>query len=115
MGNNIKDLIIEIDNSKLTREQKLERLKSIGRTMPFGKHKGESILYLLVKHYKYMEWVVNNTQFKLNEVEKWWDDELSDRMDLQRVDNILYGLNKTASKMEVIDSFPETNPHWVVE
>lgn len=115
MENNIKALVIEIDNSKLTREQKIEKLKSIGRTMPFGKYKGESILYLLVKHYKYMEWVVNNTQFKLNEVERWWDDVLSERMDLQRVDNILYGLNKTASKMGVIDSFPETNPHWVVE
>lgn len=115
MENNIKALVIEIDNSKLTREQKLERLKSIGRTMPFGKYKGKSILYLLVKHYKYMEWVINNTQFKLNEVEKWWDDELSDRMQLQRVDNLLYNLCGIASKSGVIDSFPETNPHWAVE
>ena len=83
--------------------------------MPFGKYKGDSVLYLLVKHWKYMQWVLDNTNFKLNETEEWFNNYLDEQESLQYTDKILYGLSKVTSKSNVIDNFPETNPHYIIE
>ena len=100
---------------KLSRVEKIDKLCDIGRKMPFGKYKGKSVLWLLVKHWKYMEWICSNTNFKLNETEKWFNTYLDEQDHLQYVDNILYGLKQVVSKDTVIDNFPETNPHYIVE
>jgi hypothetical protein len=99
----------------LSRSDKINRLKTIGRKIPFGKYKGDSVLYLLVKHWKYMQWILDNTNFKLNETEEWFNNYLDEQESLQHTDKILYGLSQVASKCDVIDSFPETNPHYIIE
>ena len=110
--NNLKELCY---TPKLSRGDKINRLKTIGRKMPFGKYKGDSVLYLLVKHWKYMQWVLDNTNFKLNETEEWFNNYLDEQESLQYTDKILYGLSKVTSKSNVIDNFPETNPHYIIE
>lgn len=110
--NNLKELCY---TPKLSRGDKINRLKTIGRKMPFGKYKGDSVLYLLVKHWKYMQWVLDNTNFKLNETEEWFNNYLDEQESLQYTNMILYGLSKVISKSNVIDNFPETNPHYIIE
>lgn len=110
--NNLKELCYA---PKLSRGDKINRLKTIGRKMPFGKYKGDSVLYLLVKHWKYMQWVIDNTNFKLNETEEWFNNYLDEQKSLQYTDKILYGLSQVTSKSNVIDNFPETNPHYIIE
>lgn len=110
--NNLKELCY---TPKLSRSDKINRLKTIGRKMPFGKYKGDSVLYLLVKHWKYMQWVLDNTNFKLNETEEWFNNYLDEQESLQYTDKILYGLSQVTSKSNVIDNFPETNPHYIIE
>ena len=102
-------------STKLSRDVKINKLRDIGRKMPFGKYKGESVLWLLVKHWRYMQWICDNTKFKLNDTEIWFNTYLDEQDHLQYVDNILYGLNQVASKDGIIDNFPETNPHYIVE
>lgn len=99
----------------LSRSDKINRLKTIGRKMPFGKYKGDSVLYLLVKHWKYMQWILNNTNFKLNETEEWFNNYLDEQESLTYTDKILYGLSQVDSKYGIINSFPETNPHYIIE
>lgn len=110
--NNLKELCYM---PKLSRNDKINRLKTIGRNMPFGKYKGDSVLYLLVKHWKYMQWVLDNTNFKLNETEEWFNNYLDEQESLQYTNKILYGLSQVISKDNVIDNFPETNPHYIIE
>lgn len=99
----------------LSRNDKINRLKTIGRNMPFGKYKGDSVLWLLVKHWKYMQWILDNTNFKLNETEEWFNNYLDEQESLQYTDKILYGLSQVTSNSSVIDDFPETNPHYIIE
>lgn len=110
--NNLKELCYI---SKLSRSDKINRLKTIGRKMPFGKYKGDSVLYLLVKHWKYMQWLIDNTNFKLNETEEWFNNYLDEQESLQYTDKILYGLSQVTSKDSVMNYFPETNPHYIIE
>lgn len=100
---------------KLSRSDKINKLKTIGRKIPFGKYKGDSVLYLLVKHWKYMQWILDNTNFKLNETEEWFNNYLNEQESLQYTDKILYRLFHVASKSGVIDNFPETNPYYIIE
>ena len=110
------DLIKELCYApKLSRVEKIEKLCDIGRKIPFGKHKGKSVLWLLVKHWKYMEWICSNTNFKLNETEKWFNKYLDEQEELKQTDNIIYGLYQVTSKCDVIETFPEDNPHYIIE
>ena len=113
-----KDLVLikELCSApKLSRVEKIDKLCDIGRKMPFGKYKGKSVLWLLVKHWKYMEWICSNTNFKLNETEKWFNEYLDEQEELKQTDNIIYGLYQVTSKCDVIETFPEDNPHYIVE
>jgi len=84
----------------------------IGRVMNFGKYKGNYILWLISKHPFYMNWIVKNTSFQLNEVEQWWKEQVETAMLLAHVDSIIYGLGKQVIKH---GELPESNPHYIVE
>ena len=84
----------------------------VGRTMPFGKHKGKYVLWLLSKHPFYMKWVVENTKFTLNDTEQWWKEQVETALLLNHVDSIIYGLGKQVIKY---GELPESNPHYIVE
>ena len=47
-----------------------------GRTFPFGKYKGDYIYRVIVVNYPYVNWVLENTQFKLTEDELWFLNEM---------------------------------------
>lgn len=97
----------KIDDSSISSKDLL-----IGRIMPFGKYKGKYILWLLSKHPFYMEWVVNNTNFKLNDLELWWKDKVDTALLITRCNNLIYALGKQVVKDGYI---PETNPYYIVE
>jgi len=84
----------------------------IGRQMSFGKYKGNYVLWLLSMHPFYMKWVVENTSFRLTDVEQWWKEEVETALLLERVDSIIYGLGKQVIKH---GELPESNPHYIVE
>ena len=84
----------------------------IGRTMNFGKYKGKYVLWLLSKHPFYMKWIAENTSFQLNDVERWWKEEVETALLLANVDSIIYGLGKQVIKH---GELAESNPHYIVE
>ena len=84
----------------------------IGRQMSFGKYKGNYVLWLLSKHPFYMKWIVENTSFRLNDVEQWWKEQVEIALLLTHVDSIIYGLGKQVIKH---GELPESNPHYIVE
>lgn len=84
-----------------------------GRTMPFGKYKGHHIYHLLVKHWRYMDWIVHNTTFTLTDTEKWWKAKIDIVIECRKADNLITGL---AGMMGM--AIPEENienPHQVIE
>ena len=84
----------------------------IGRQMNFGKYKGKHILWLLSKHPLYMKWIVENSLFRLNDVEEWWKEEVETALWLSNLDSIIYGLGEQVIKH---GELPESNPHYIVE
>lgn len=84
----------------------------IGRKMNFGKYKGEYILWLIAKHPFYMKWIIENTQFQLNDVEQWIKEQVEIELLLAHADSIIYGLAKQVIKHGYL---PETNPYYCVE
>ena len=83
-----------------------------GRKIPFGKYKGEYIFFLLAAHPYYMDWVVNNTQFTLNETEAWWKAKADLEFEALRADRLIYALK---SQMYLGGMDNEDNPHAIVE
>ena len=89
-----------------------ERDLSFGRVMPFGKYKGKYIFHLLVKHPYYMDWILNNTDFNLNDDETWWKSVIDTALAISRADRLLGALG---SFMSTCDMANENNPHYIVE
>lgn len=83
-----------------------------GRKIHFGKYKGEYIFFLLAAHPYYMDWVMNNTQFTLNETEIWWRAKADLELELIKADRLIYAL-KSQMRLGGMDN--EDNPHAVVE
>lgn len=83
-----------------------------GRKMPFGKYKNTAVNILLVKHPMYMDWILNNTTFRLDEDEKWLKDRVDLVLECARVDNIIFGL-RSQTGLGGVDNIE--NPHWIVE
>lgn len=108
-----KALLEELFDSTEPYDIWLKKLRSIGRTMPFGKYKGEPIVWLLTKHRYYMDWIVNNTQFKLNDLEKWWKDKVDTFVAIKSADRVILGVARYVGGC--IESYIETNPHVCVE
>ena len=108
-----------MENEKELLEKKYQTDKvcesdlSFGRIMPFGKYKGKYIYHLLVKHHRYMDWIVNNTQFKLTETEMWWKKKIDDFIDDCRCDRVLQAVSPYFMTMGDIEH--EDNPHAIVE
>ena len=94
----------------LVKENELD----FGRIMPFGKYKGKFIYHLLVKHWRYMDWICNNTKFKLTEDEIWWKCQIDLVIELSNADRIISGVGSMLGKMEIGSENLE-NPHQVVE
>lgn len=83
-----------------------------GRQMPFGKYKGKYICHLLVKHWRYMDWVAKNTRFDLNDIEVWWKNKIDLFIEMQKADNLIRCL---CGQLNVggIDNIE--NPHFIIE
>lgn len=84
----------------------------VGRQMNFGKYKGDYVLWLLSKHPFYMKWIVENTSFRLNDIEQWWKEEVETALLLAHADSIIYRVGKQVVKC---GDLPESNPHYIVE
>lgn len=102
------EILIEKYNGGNVTEEDL----SFGRIMPFGKYKGKYIYHLLVKHWRYMDWIVNNTKFKLTETEKWWKNKIDITIAIVRADKILNGLPLPSSNILMPNI---ENPHLIIE
>ena len=107
--NNEKEHLLKCYNQGKVREGDL----SFGRIMPFGKYKGKYIYHLLVKHHRYMDWIVKNTQFKLNETETWWKAKIDDFIDDCRCDRLIQAISPYFMTMG--DMGHEDNPHAIIE
>lgn len=83
-----------------------------GRKMPFGKYRGHAVYVLLVKHPRYMSWILENTGFKLNEDEEWLRSKVDLAIDLARADRLIMGLRHMTG-LGGVDNIE--NPHWCVE
>lgn len=59
-----------------------------------------------------MKWIVENTQFKLDETETWWKEQVDIALLLEHSDRIIYAIGKQVIKH---GELPETNPHYIVE
>lgn len=86
---------------------------SFGRQMPFGKYKGQYIYYLLVKHWRYMDWIVTNTDFILTDTEKWWKSKIDTFIECRKADNLISGLAGMLGSCIPLEN--ENNPHLVIE
>lgn len=84
----------------------------VGRQMNFGKYKGDYVLWLLSKHPFYMKWIVENTSFRLNDIEQWWKEEVETALLLAHADSIIYRVGKQVVKC---GDLPESNPHYIIE
>ena len=51
-------------------------------------------------------------QNKINDVERWWKEEVETALLLANVDSIIYGLGKQVIKH---GELAESNPHYIVE
>lgn len=105
------------DQERLTRWYNQETWKgasalNFGRKMPFGKHKGMYMYCLIVKHPMYLNWILNNTGFRLTQDESWWKQKIDDALDRYRFAKICSGL---ASQMHLGGVYNIENPHWIVE
>lgn len=85
---------------------------NFGRKMPFGKYKNTEIYILIVKHPKYMDWILENTHYHLNEDEKWLKDRVDIAYECAMADNLISGL-RSQMGLGGVDNIE--NPHWIVE
>ena len=112
-------MIIDMENEKELLKQKwnadevLEADLSFGRKMPFGKYKGQYVYWLLIKHWRYMTWIVKNTGFQLTETEQWWRQKVLDYIHDFQVNQWIADLCGYMSPDE--DCGNIENPHWIVE
>ena len=83
-----------------------------GRKMPFGRYKGNAVYVLLVKHPMYMEWILKNTGFKLNDDEEWLKAKVDLALECARADRLIFGLCSQLG-FGGVDNIE--NPHWCVE
>lgn len=83
-----------------------------GRKMPFGKYKNTAVNILLVKRPMYMDWILKNTTFKLDEDEKWLKNKVDIALECARVDSLIFGL-RSQMRLGGVDNME--NPHWIVE
>lgn len=102
----------ELLQSKINNSSICANDLKIGRVMSFGKYKGKHVLLLLSKHPHYMQWVVDNTNFHLSDLELWWKDMVDTALLVTECDRLVYALGKQVVKE---GELPETNPHYIVE
>lgn len=103
----------EILEEKYNRDEVTANDLNFGRTMPFGKYKGQFIYYLLVKHWRYMDWAVKIAGFRLTETEQWWKSKIDTFIAIRRADNLIFGLSGIMNSVVPMEN--EDNPHCVVE
>jgi hypothetical protein len=83
-----------------------------GRKMPFGKYRNTAVYILIVKHPRYMDWILENTNFHLNEDEKWLKYRVDMALECASADNLIFGL-RSQMGLGGVDNME--NPHWIVE
>ncbi len=107
MTNEEKQLLRKNIHNDTTQENDYQ----FGRIMPFGKYKGWRVYYMILKHPCYAKWINNNTNFKFNETETWWLNEI---FDLVRLDNLIGALGIAVVRY---GEMPENieNPHSIIE
>ena len=82
-----------------------------GRIMPFGKYRGKHIYYVILRHPRYSKWIADNTNFKFNETEVWWLNEI---IDIVRIDNLISALGGAVIRYGELPENME-NPHSIIE
>lgn len=102
-----KQLLQKNLHNDTTREEDYQ----FGRIMPFGKYKGWRVYYMILRHPRYTKWINDNTDFKLNETEMWWLNEI---IDFVRLDNLINSLGVAVIKYGELPENIE-NPHLIVE
>ena len=107
MTNEEKQLLQKNLRNDTAREEDYQ----FGRIMPFGKYRGEYIYYMILRHPGYSKWIGGNTNFKFNEIEMWWLNEI---VDLVRLDNLIGALGGAVIRY---GEPPENieNPHSIIE
>ena len=85
---------------------------TFGRKMPFGKYKGMYMYCLIIKHPMYLNWILDNTQFRLTETEEWWKRQIDTDIEKYRANRLILGL-APLMKLGGVDNME--NPHWIVE
>lgn len=101
----------ELLQKNLHNDTVLEADYQFGRIMPFGKYKGWYIYYMMLKHPCYSKWIEENTNFKFNEIERWWLNEI---IDLATADNLISALGGAVIKYGELPENIE-NPHSIIE
>lgn len=107
---NEKEILERKYNTGKVRENDL----SFGRIMPFGKYKGKYIYHLLVKHHRYMDWIVKNTQFGLTETEMWWKKKIDDFVSSMEDSRTVQLLSCLVGYLPTDNSY-ENDPHSILE
>ena len=101
----------ELLKKNLSDDTTQENRYLFGRTMPFGKYKGWYVYYMILKHPLYSKWINDNTNFKFNETEMWWLNEI---IDFVRLDNLINALGGAVIRYGELPENIE-NPHSIVE
>ena len=83
-----KERLIKLYNNGKVTKQDL----CFGRIMPVGKYKGCYIFHLLVKHHRYMDWMVKEAKFGLTPIEIWWKNKIDTFIAIRKADNLIGGL-----------------------
>lgn len=104
-----KEILTEKYNNDKVTAQDL----NFGRQITFGKYKGQYIYYLLVKHWRYMDWLIANTGFVLTETEKWWKSKIDTFIECRKADYLISGLVGMMDSCIPLEN--ENNPHIIVE
>lgn len=107
MAQEEKQLLQKNLHNDTTREEDYR----FGRIMPFGKYKGWRVYYMILRHPRYTKWINDNTDFKLNEMEMWWLNEI---IDFVRLDNLINALGGAVIKYGELPENIE-NPHSIAE
>lgn len=113
-----KELFTESERVTLERKYNTGKVResdlSFGRIMPFGKYKGKYIYHLLIKHHRYMDWIVKNTQFKLTGTETWWKKKIDDFVRSMEDSQAVQILSCLVRYLPTDNPY-ENDPHSIVE
>lgn len=84
-----------------------------GRKFWFGKYKGDYIYRVILVNPPYVKWLLNNTQFNLNDTEQWWFNHIQELSSQIYADKVIDLAVQHLS--EFMPSDEECNPYAIIE